>query len=382
MDIDTPTSPVPSWRITPTNNPLNPISSSLSASTPNKKSPLIILCSILLILTSLGQVLSSYLFLGVTLALSFVFNQNSILVPFQLLHTFPVFGIVSISFSILGLLLFYAALKNNTGSPAGLKQVAGYLVIFTLASLAISYYLSQFGQDLAKLSSKYGTTLPSSQLAFFFNYPLVLICILLLVFFHKKYTQNDSGLSKLPKLFLALFLLIFTLPILIVNGYGFYKAYFPDYGYSQLQKQVSHKIYLPTAFPPQMQIVTKFHQLDEEFLDGKTAIETSIAYSLTVNELTNPHTTSSPIIMGQVQVDQNYRLDTFIKTISNKSKTSRIPANLKTSYVKDSAFFSLVIDKETTLRYLIILTTDNILIYFTGFGHPDSNYLTLANSLQ
>ncbi len=346
----------------------------LSLST-EKKPNIINVISIIIFLIASLYLFKIFSFIGIIAIMGKSLSGGD-LASISVVKYFPAFGMLLILFSFITSISFYLAFKIRNGSKKSYVQSLLFMLIIpTLSSIITVMSMTSI---LKFTSGNTATTSPTNFSVLNFGDPLFILnimSVILLAFSYKQFHFNNDHLSKKVNIFIILIISIIIIPtgLVIISDYS--KSFDTDYGFTLAKGQTTYHIYKPILLPGNLSYATKF-SVGKELAGKQNAVR--VAFDIPFDKMIKGEKTKL-IVMTQVEVDSGFNFDNFASTYTKNA----VPQ--KTQLPKAINQYGYVLQKKlgnTTLSYLIFVTSDNVLISVASNKATPEELINLSNTLQ
>lgn len=365
----TPIEPVPAKVLDQTTSLAN------NDSPPEKKPKVINVISIIVFLIASLYFFKIFSFIGIIAVMGKSFSGGD-LAAISIVKYFPAFGMLLILFCLIAIASFYIAFTIRNGSKKSYIQSLLFLLIVpTLSSIIVVMSMSSI---LKFTSGNNTTTSLTNPSVLNFGDPIFIlniISVILLVFSYKKFHFNNDYLSKKVKNFLILLALIIIIPTGLVIYSDYSKSFDTDYGFTLAKEQTTYHIYKPILLPGNLSYATKF-SVGKELAGKQNAVK--VAFDIPFDKIIKGEETK-PIVITQVGIDAGFNFDEFASTYTKDvvpQKTQLPKAVNQNGYILQKKLGN------TTLSYLVFVTSDNVLISIASNKATSEELINLSNTLQ
>lgn len=350
-------------------------SSSNNDSSSEKKPNIINVISIIVFLIASLYLFKIFSFIGIITIMEKSLSGGD-LAAISVVKYFPAFGMLLFLFSFITIASFYIAFRIRNGSKKSYIQSLLFLLIVpTLSSIFAVMLMTSV---LKFTSDNTTTTSPTSSFGLNFGDPIFIlnmISVILLAFSYKKFHFNNDHLSKKVKVFLALLSLMIIIPTGLVIYSDYSKSFDTDYGFTVAKEKSDYHIYKPILLPENLSYATKF-SLGNELAGKQNAVK--VAFDIPFDKILKGEKTK-PIVITQVGIDAGFNFDKFASTYTKDA----VPQ--KTQLPKAANQNGYLLQKKlgnTTLSYLVFVTSDNVLISIASNKATSEELINLSNTLQ
>lgn len=189
----------------------------------------------------------------------------------------------------------------------------------------------------------------------------------------KKFIFPETTLSKKSIIFLIFISTIILVFNVSVFGVAYYKAFYPDFGYTQISKQVSFRIYLPGRLPSGDEEVSKFY-FGSEIVPGKKTVR--VTYDISISSAIKGQK-SKAIVISQTQVSPGFDIENNVQ-LMNKLTTPPVIAPIELSKIPGTAY----LQTSDFVNTVYFVTPDNVLIEVSSVSETTDNLITIANNME
>jgi len=367
----TPVEPVPTITMASDQTTSSPNNDSPSEKKPN----IINVISIIVFLIASLYLFKIFSFIGIITIMGKSLSGGG-LTAISAVKYFPAFGMLLILFSFITIASFYIAFKIRNGSKKSYIQSLLFLLIVpTLSSIIV---VASMVSVLKFTSGNNATTSPTGSPVLNFGDPIFIlnmISVILLVFSYKKFHFDNDYLSKKVRIFLILLASIIIIPTGLVIYSDYSKSFDTDYGFTLAKEQTIYHIYKPILLPGNLSYATKF-SVGNKLAGKQNAVK--VAFDIPFDKIIKGEKTR-PIVITQVGVDADFNFENFALTYTKGAVSQKIQlpkAINQNGYILQKKFGN------TTLSYLVFVTSDNVLISIASNKATPEELTNLSNTLQ
>lgn len=195
----------------------------------------------------------------------------------------------------------------------------------------------------------------------------------------KQFKLKNNPLGLKSKIFLGVFTVLITLPLIGLVGYGYLRGVIAGDGYAIAQQQVAFHVYKPTVLPTGFIVLSKYQTGKELFPGTQTAVQ--VAVGTPIKELAEGGESQS-VVIRQDSVDSNFDLDTFAQTFMNDAA----PQAVAISIAKNQSGYLYERPLGTaTVTILLFITEDDVVISLGSMDKGSTGkdvLLEIAEGLQ
>ena len=205
----------------------------------------------------------------------------------------------------------------------------------------------------------------------------VIIILILLLIYRKRFNLKDVPISKKGKSFLLISIIVLIFINMLFFGRAYYIAYNPNYQIEETENLVGHHIYQPNYLPRGMYQDTVFHIRDMKRVNKKNSVRAAYVTSSNADQESRG---LEVVVINQVKIDPEFKLLDYINILEKEDKkTDLIVQPLNIDQLSDQPGYTI---KHPIYSEVAVFTTDNILISVVSPTLPLSDLVLMAASLQ
>jgi len=191
----------------------------------------------------------------------------------------------------------------------------------------------------------------------------------------KNFTLPDTKLSKKATIFLVIVSIIVFVVNVSILGVAYYKAYYPNYEYDKISKQVSYHVYQPTYLPQGIEQTTKYYLEEKEFAGNKGFIRS--AYDIPISSMAKGQ---KPVltVITQTQVDPSFDINNYVLSTYKGDN----PPNMQPIILPNFPNRQAYLQTGGLAKIVYVIAPDNVLISIASPKETEDNLQKIADSLK